>query len=99
MSDRNDIQSFGNESKMLAIKLSLSDNVNRFDEADEKAAWTMAHSFLDIEGSFENFKKMLGRLRNEELTDEQVNDLLVLIGEEFRHIEYHIKDMKYYNYL
>lgn len=41
----------------------------------------------------------LPKLFSERLNEEQIDDLLHKIGEEIRHILYHIKDPKFYEYL
>ena len=86
--------------KKLAEKLDRLPEVNRYDSSDEKEAWTLAHAFADLEESFRTFlHDQLPRLVNGETTAAALNDLLTEIGEEFRHILYHIKDSKFYAYL
>lgn len=70
------------------------------EEKDRAEAWTIAHSFSDLEESFRKFLDvLLPKLLKEELTGEQIEDILLEIGEEFRHILYHIKDPKFFEYL
>jgi hypothetical protein len=83
----------------LAEILSRSKNVTRFDDNDNKEAWTIAYGFRDIEESFQEFLKLLHKLLDDKITDSEINDLLFDIGEEFRHILYHIKDIKLYDHL
>ena len=79
--------------KRVAEQLQQSEEVRRHDKADEKEAWTLAHAFLDLADSFKVFTEdYLTRLKTDDLSEEQVNALLVDIGEEFRHILYHIRD-------
>ncbi len=86
--------------KALAEKLDRLPDVNRYDSADEKEAWTLAHAFSDLEESFRKFlDDQLPRLVNGEPTPAALNDLLTEIGEEFRHILYHIRDPKFFGYL
>jgi hypothetical protein len=52
----------------------------------------LAHSFLGLAESFRTFlDEQLPRLRDERLSCNGVNDLLIEISEEFRHILYHVR--------
>jgi hypothetical protein len=46
-----------------------------------------------------SLEEQLPRLTNSQLTAPEIHDLLLEIGEEFRHILYHIKGPKFYRYL
>ena len=86
--------------KALAERLAQCKEVTRFDAGEEREAWTLAHAFGDLEESFRRFlEEQLPRLTNGQLTGPETHDLLLEIGEEFRHILYHIKDPKFYRYL
>jgi hypothetical protein len=66
---------------------------------DEEAG-TLAHAFGDLEESFLQFlDDLLPRLVNNDLTAEEIESLLLDIGEEFRHILYHVADPQFYDYL
>src|SRR5487761_556180 len=91
---------FGTELKNLAERLEKCAEVTRYDSKEEKEAWTLAHDFLDLEESFRRFLDgYLLRLKTEKLPPEQVKDLLIDIGEEFRHILYHVRNSRFYRYL
>lgn len=84
----------------LAERLSRCPDVIRFDDKEEQQAWTLAHTFADLEESFLNIlDRLMPALMAEELDPSQVTALLLDIGEELRHILYHIRDPKYYAYL
>jgi hypothetical protein len=86
--------------KSLSEKLSKCKNVTKYDETGEPESWTLAISMKDLEESFVKFlDKQLPRLVNENLSSSEINDLLLDMGEEFRHILYHIKDPKFFKYL
>jgi hypothetical protein len=86
--------------KALSYKLSKCENVTKFNKLGEPESWTLAISMKDLEESFVKFlDEQLPQLVNENLTGSEINDLLLDIGEEFRHILYHIKDPKFYEYL
>ena len=84
----------------LAQLLSRCRDVARFDKGDESEAWTLAHAFSDLEESFSRvLEDQLPRLSAGELGEAETYALLLDIGEELRHIIYHIKDPKFYGYL
>lgn len=86
--------------KKLANRLAKCPQVQALDDAKEKEAWTLAHSFSDIEESLVALLEgQLPRLVEQELEPSEVHDLLLEIGEELRHVLYHIKDPKFYKYL
>lgn len=89
-----------NSIKALADRLSKCPDVTRYDREDEKEAWVLAITFGELEGSFNKFLyEQLPKLTDEQATPSELYDLLLDIGEEFRHILYHIRDPKFYRYL
>ena len=81
----------------LAELLIKCPEVTRYDEEE---AGTIAHCFSDLEESFRVFlEEHLPRLVEGKLKPSEIYDLLLDIGEEFRHILYHIKGPKFYSYL
>ena len=81
----------------LARKLAGVATVSK--SGDEEAG-TLAHAFGDLEESFVCFlDDLLPRLVEGDLTAEEIESLLLDIGEEFRHILYHIADPHFYGYL
>lgn len=88
------------EVKRLAEILSRCKAVTQFDTDEEKEAWTLAHCFADLEASFQVIlDQHLPELLSLSRTDQETEDLLHDIGEELRHILYHLKDPRYYRYL
>jgi hypothetical protein len=84
----------------LANRLSKCDKVNIYDDEVHKECGTLAHAFCDLESSFRLFLDVhLPKLMSDNLDSDTTWNVLHDIGEEFRHILYHIKDPKYYNYL
>jgi hypothetical protein len=74
--------------------------VSRYDQPGEPQSATMVHAFTDLEKSFQTFLDvLLPKLLDPSATTDQLNDTLSDIGEEFRHILYHIRDVKYFGYL
>jgi hypothetical protein len=86
--------------KALAERLSKCPEVTKYDRSDEKEAGVLAHAFGDLEESFRAFlDEQLPRLMNDQASPAELFDALLDIGEEFRHILYHIHDPKFYSYL
>ena len=85
--------------RKLAENLSKSKKVTSDDNGTEQEAWTLAHGFSDLEDSFRTFSgELLPKLLNENLSEEEIDEVLWEIGEEFRHILYHIHDNQYFSY-
>lgn len=86
--------------KGISEKLDVCAQIRKYDTSDEKQAWTLAHTFLDLAESFRKFlDQQLPKLEKGTMNCEEMNDLLLEIGEEFRHILYHIQDPAFYAYL
>ena len=70
-------------------------NPNQSPEAD-----ALANAFRDIEkSSTKVFEQLIPQFKNENLTGGEITEVLLEIGEEFRHILYHIQDPKFFKYL
>jgi hypothetical protein len=86
--------------KKLGESLARSPMVTRFDEGEDLEAWPLAHAFLDLEKSFRRFvDAQLPGLFDPSLAVDDISDKLLDIGEEFRHIVYHLKDPRFYRYI
>jgi hypothetical protein len=86
--------------RRLQRLLDSSPAVNRHNTPDENEAATLSHALLDLEGSFQKFvQELLPKLETGDIDENEIRDILHAIGEEFRHVLYHIGDPKYYRYL
>jgi hypothetical protein len=86
--------------KQLAQALDRCEVVTRFNTDREREAWTLAHSLADLEKSFvEVSANLLPKLWEARGNPSAVDDLLHDIGEELRHILYHIRDPRFFRYL
>jgi len=84
--------------KALAERLARIPAVARSTQGKDEAAWGMAHGFSDLEQSCLAFcDRLLPALLNSSEAD--VPDRLANIGEEFRHILWHVREMEFYAYL
>lgn len=80
--------------------LSRSKKINSFNSNNEKEQDTLAHSLLDIEESSKKIiDSLLPKLISDDLSEEEIENILFDIGEELRHILYHIHTPKFYKYL
>lgn len=79
--------------KRVAERLSQCPEVTKYDQGEEKEAGVLAHSFGDLEESCSVFlNEHLPKLLDEQATVAELCEVLFEIGEEFRHILYHIHD-------
>jgi SUMO ligase MMS21 Smc5/6 complex component len=86
--------------RVLTERLTRISSVCQFDQPGEPQAATIAHSLSDLEQSFRTtLDTLLPKLLDESLTPEQLNDVLLEIGEELRHVLYHVRDPKFFGYL
>lgn len=86
--------------RRLTERLASLKSVSQFDRPREPQAATLTHSLTDLEKSFrEVLDTLLPKLLDESLASDQLNDVLLDIGEELRHILYHIRDPRFFDYL
>ena len=93
-------EKFAADLKALAERLDKCEQVRRYDTVAEKQAWALAHNLLDLAESFRTFlEDQLPRLHDASLSCTELDDVLGDIGEEFRHILWHIHSAEFYAYL
>jgi hypothetical protein len=86
--------------KALAGVLSRCPQVTRYDSGTEREAWTLALALSDIEESVERiYVEQVPKLLETEITPAEIYETLLSLGEELRHILYHIRDPQFYRYL
>ncbi len=88
----------------VANRLSALDSVKaeagRNGVSPLEEAWQIAIGLSDIEESVARvFGLLVPRLLDESCRDDQAEDALHDIGEEYRHILYHIRDTRYFSYV
>ncbi len=80
--------------KALAEKLEGCVAVAKYGKEE---AWTIAYGFADLEESMETFlREQLPMLLDPSVEGEKLEDLLIEVREEFRHILYHIHDPEFF---
>lgn len=84
----------------LAERLSRLPEVRKLDRPDEPESWTLAYTFRELEESFRRFlTELLPKLMSPSLTIDETKDVLTDIGDELRHILYHLRDSHFYDYI
>lgn len=84
----------------LGQLLDLLPEVRRFDEGEHHEASTLAHAFADLEEAFTRFlTEHLPNLTQGTVEVSELPELLLDIGEDLRHILYHLADSRFYGYL
>jgi hypothetical protein len=88
---------FGERYLKLVDVLSRCEAVSRYDSPNEPQASTLAHAFLDLEDSFRRFvDHHLPGLMRQDMSEQEICDRLQDIGDELRHVAYHMRDMQFY---
>jgi hypothetical protein len=82
----------------LGRSLERVERLRQPDQEGEPQAWCVAHGLTDIAGSLKKIGELLPRLQAAQ-TEPELEDLLLDVGEELRHIRYHIYDMEYFRYI
>jgi len=86
--------------KLIIRNLEKCERVTNHNTEQENQADTLANAYIDIEESLNKIiKEQIPKLYLQDLTKEEVDDLILDIGEELRHLLYHINDTKVYEYL
>lgn len=74
--------------------------VNGIQQYGPEEAWSLVHNLSCIEKSCTKLTtELFPRLVPNQLGPDDIDDILHDIGEELRHIAYHIGDSSYYKYL
>jgi hypothetical protein len=80
----------------LAQRLAASPALARFSNPTEEGQ-SLAYSLSDLEGSMRVFlDEQLPKLTDPSVQGEQLEDLILEVREEFRHILYHIHDPEFF---
>ena len=73
-------------------------DMSAFDSADESGAWNLVYSLHGIQDSCRALlEQRLPRLVSADSTDLQA--ALSEVGEELRHLTYHLRDARYFGYI
>jgi hypothetical protein len=85
--------------KIVTRNLEKCERVTKHSTKGENQADTLANSLIDIEEALKKMNEQIPKLYLKDLTEDEVDDLILELGEELRHILYHINDTAVYDYL
>lgn len=69
-------------------------------QSQESEAETLAHAVVDIDEVCKVVtNQLVPRLFDSAATDEQIQEALADLGEQFRHFLYHVRDPQYFRFL
>lgn len=87
--------------KLNVVKRNIEkfERVTKHSTNEENQVDTLANALLDIDESIQILKEQISKLYLNDLAKNDVEDLILDIGEELRHILYHINDTRVYDYL
>lgn len=85
--------------KIITQNLEKCERVTKHSTKKENQADTLANALIDIEDALNRINERIPKLYLEDLTNDEVDDLILELGEELRHILYHINDTPVYDYL
>lgn len=90
-----------NDVKRLAERLDRCPAVTRFDSGEHREAWAIADAFAELEKLMRGvLGTQLPRITSGVLSEAEVSDVLLDIGEEFRRILYHmLEEPHFFRYL
>ncbi len=82
----------------LYEKLKLTPSLNRANSHKDKEAYELAITLTDIGDSANEITSLIEEFSKKENPDD-ILEKLIEIGEELRHIVYHIRNSKFYDYI
>ena len=75
-------------------------HLKRFDSPGEPMSAILAHALVDIQESCEEIVKLVSRMNDGDPGGEdQIYNVLIDVGEELRHVLYHVGDCEFYSHL
>ncbi len=85
--------------KKLSEKLSKVPRVCRYDTEEEPQCWSLAHMLTEFKQCSESINNEIVPKILEAKNNEEIEDQLIDIGEEFRFIEYLIQNSRFFDYI
>ncbi len=83
----------------LAKLLEGSTRVCTFGSKEDPEAWALAHALVDISESCDRICRSLLPALMSAKEQHEIEGVLLDIGEELRHVLYHVKASRFYRYL
>lgn len=85
--------------RIITHNLEKCERVTKHSTKEENQADTLANSLIDIEEALKKMNEQIPKFYLKDLSKDEVDDLILELGEELRHILYHINDTRVYDYL
>ena len=73
--------------------------MNKLDSSGEPLSWNTAYNIVELQESFDRINTIVKSRLCTINSSAKLEDTLHDIGEELRHIRYHLDDIRYFNYL
>jgi hypothetical protein len=83
----------------LARLLERCSRLATFGSSEDPEAWALAHTLVDTAESCEKICQDLMPALMRAVDEQTIEDTLHDIGEELRHIQYHMRSSRFYRYL
>lgn len=91
-----DVSAWSKNVRITAHVLREAHVVDHFDDGDHIEADAIAHALWDMDESFRKLtNEVFPKILDENLTAEQVREILFEVREDLRHAVYHIADCKF----
>jgi hypothetical protein len=84
---------------LVAKNLAKKKNLTSNKDSNEDQIQTMSHGLVDIEEAIKGMDVLIKKLYMTVLSEDEVDEILTDIGDDLRHLIYHVRDMEYYEYL
>lgn len=91
--------SFNSKQEKLGQNISKLIKLGDDEPSRKEAAFAISHGLIDMEESFHRIIEISNQMQGRDFSEGELEGALHDIGEELRHIIYHINDMKFYDYL
>ncbi|MDP5210234.1 hypothetical protein [Microbulbifer sp. 2205BS26-8] len=89
-----------NLGKSIAVLAKKFGDLEITERGDKEEPWTLAGDLVDVEKSLLVLSNdLFPQLLRDGASSQELKETLLDIGEEFRHIAYHIGNSKFYQYL
>ena len=87
--------------KLMAITENIRKirRITSHNDGNENEVQALSHGLVDIEEAIKGMGNLINELYASVLPEQEVEEILIDIGDHLRHIVYHVRDTKYYEYL
>ncbi len=83
----------------LAARLKSLPELARLDPAGEPQAATVAYTLSELETSCRAILSLIPQFSDTSASEDKLRAALLEVGEELRHVMYHVRDTEFFKYL